>query len=249
MTKTFTPKPGDKWTRDEDVMLWVYRKDCAVVFSRTGFTAGPVTCRSAHETDLPTPDAHAQLREWGYEVSGDEKPITEARVKEIVAQMLAAQPTPAEVREAANVASDPKTEWVEVDNCRIQAVSVDGVVFAYMLRSPCGKLYLMADLTWKPLGGGDAVMVWDTQEKARAALAKAPPPPDVADFNGLKEAVAPKPTAERLLADLVEAWNATYPLEAKLPESVLPFVNSPALAAARGYLAREYFASTKGMVK
>lgn len=177
-SKTFVAKPGDKWTRDEDGMLWVYRKDCAVVFSRTGFTAGPVTCRSAHERDLPTPDALAQLREWGYEVTGeqlagDEQPITESRVREIVAQMLAAQPTPAEVREAAKVARDPKTEWVEVDNCRIQAVSVDGVVFAYMLRSPCGKLYLMADLTWKPLGGGDAVMVWDSQEKARQALAAA----------------------------------------------------------------------------
>jgi len=131
MTKPFTPKPGDKWTRDEDGMLWVYRKDCAVVFSRTGFTAGPVTCRSAHERDLPTPDALAQLREWGYEVSGDsvtstttpsgmvietrysfpgeyriEHPLTEDRVREIVAQMLAAQPTPAEVREAA-----PEPDW------------------------------------------------------------------------------------------------------------------------------------------
>lgn len=139
MSKTFTPKPGDKWTRDEDGMLWVYRKDCAVVFSRTGFTAGPVTCRSAHERDLPTPDAHAQLREWGYEVTCDavtstttpsgmvietryvfpgeyriDPPITESRVREIVAQMLAAQPTPAEVREAAKVASDPQTKWVDV---------------------------------------------------------------------------------------------------------------------------------------
>lgn len=111
MSKTFVAKTGDKWTRDEDGMLWVYRKDCVVVFSRTGFTAGPVTCRSAHETDLPTPDAHAQLREWGYEVTGeqlagDEQPITESRVREIVAQMLAAQPTPAEVREAA-----PEPDW------------------------------------------------------------------------------------------------------------------------------------------
>ena len=110
-SKTFVAKPGDKWTRDEDGMLWVYRKDCAVVFSRTGFTAGPVTCRSAHERDLPTPDALAQLREWGYEVSGeqpagDKQPLTEARVREIVAQMLAAHPTPAEVREAA-----PEPDW------------------------------------------------------------------------------------------------------------------------------------------
>ena len=111
MTKTFTPKPGDKWTKDTDGMLWVYRKDCAVVFSRTGFTAGPVTCRSAHEIDINTFAAHAQLREWGYEVTGeqlagDEQPITESRVREIVAQMLAAQPTPAEVREAA-----PEPDW------------------------------------------------------------------------------------------------------------------------------------------
>ncbi len=174
MSKTFVAKPGDRWTRTERNDHYLYRHGHCWYVSEKGLEFFPGgEYRASNETDLPTPDAHAQLREWGYEVSGDEKPITEARVKEIVAQMLAAQPTPAEVREAAKVARDPKTEWVEVDNCRIQAVSVDGVVFAYMLRSPCGKLYLMADLTWKPLGGGDAVMVWGSQENARQALAAA----------------------------------------------------------------------------
>lgn len=53
------------------------------------------------------------------------------------------------------------------------------------------------------------------------ALTKAPPPPNA------------EPDWRGLLAELVKAWDSTYPLEAKLPESVLPFVNSPALAAAR----------------
>jgi len=216
MTKTFTPKPGDKWTRYREQTLWLYRGEDAFVFhpGGHGLNDSPASLkgRSPIETALPTPDALAQLREWGYVVTGDElvtqtitpsgmvietryvfpgefkidPPITEARVREIVAQMLAAQPNPAEVREAIAIANDPNTKWHNI-----------------------------------------STKIVDPE----------------------KEAVAPKPTAERLLADLVEAWNATYPLEAKLPESVLPFVNSPALAAARGYLAREYFASTKGMVK
>ncbi len=136
MSKTFTPKPGDKWTRDGDGDLWLYRDKKCLLFNRGEVHESGGTFRFPGETDLPTPDAHAQLREWGYEVRGDaatstttpsgmvietryvfpgeyriDPPITEDRVREIVSQMLAAQPTPAEVREAAKVASDPNTKW------------------------------------------------------------------------------------------------------------------------------------------
>lgn len=150
--------------------------------------------------------AHAQLREWGYEVRGE-----------------ATRPTHGVTYGVSSCDAMP-----------------NGTVIETTYSLPIGY----ATFTALPES-----RVREIVREELAAQAKAPPPPDVdPDFNG-KEAVAPKPTAERLLADLVEAWNATYPLEAKLPESVLPFVNSPALAAARGYLAREYFASTKGMVK
>ena len=151
MTKPFTPKPGDKWTRDEDGMLWVYRKDCAVVFSRTGFTAGPVTCRSAHERDLPTPDALAQLREWGYEVSGDsvtstttpsgmvietryvfpgefkiDPPITEDRVWEIVHREMSRETSPVRIgQQQMSTAIDKLT--VRVERLESEATMDDGL--------------------------------------------------------------------------------------------------------------------------
>lgn len=117
MTKKFVAKPGDKWTHiPKDAILYRYREDECVFFRPTHNGVTQLR-RQSEETDLLTPDAHAQLREWGYEVSGDqpasdEQPLTEARVREIVAEMLAAHPTPAEVREAAKVASDPKTVWI-----------------------------------------------------------------------------------------------------------------------------------------
>lgn len=195
MSKTFVAKPGDKWTREGHRCLWLYRGESA---------------RGVDETDLPTPNALAQLRLWGYEVSGDEKPITEARVKEIVAQMLAAQPTPAEVREAAKVASDPNTKWhdvtePEVDHddwrakCKVwQPTPNSNIGEPWAAHSPSGKWSLSASSTghilgWDLVGGVFLGRNFKTEADARAALAKAPPPPDVDDFNGLKEAGAPEP--------------------------------------------------------
>ena len=120
MTKTFVAKPGDRWTREYENLLWLYRDGRNTSFRPTGMGEGADAWRSAKETDLPTPDALAQLREWGYVVTGDvaevkpssptilpfgwysqtiseanwagpafDPPITESRVREIVAEVLA----------------------------------------------------------------------------------------------------------------------------------------------------------------
>ena len=246
MTKPFTPKPGDKWTRDEDGMLWVYRKDCAVVFSRTGFTAGPVTCRSAHEIDINTFAAHAQLREWGYEVSGDsvtstttpsgmvietryvfpgeyriEHPLTEDRVREIVAQMLAARPTPAEVREAAKVARDPNTKWHNITTKIVdpkEAVAPEPVRWSDIYNTP-HSLRVAIDgpiMAVSPAWSGERVVIMDV-------------PANIA---------ATEPDWKGLLADLVEAWKQSYFSGTEAVDRVVNFNTSPALAAAREHLAR-----------
>lgn len=246
MTKPFTPKPGDKWTRDEDGMLWVYRKDCAVVFSRTGFTAGPVTCRSAHERDLPTPDALAQLREWGYEVSGDsvtstttpsgmvietryvfpgeyriDPPITEDRVREIVSQMLAAQPTPAEVREAAKVASDPNTKWHNITTKIVdpekEAVAPEPVRWSDICNTP-HSLRVAIDgpiMAKSPAWTGERVVIMDM-------------PANIA---------SPEPDWKGLLANLVEAVESANEADSQAA-SWFVLLGSSALAAAREHLAR-----------
>jgi hypothetical protein len=217
MSKTFVAKPGDKWTKHGKNYLWLYRDGRCRIASESGLHNWYASFRGQHETDLTTPDAHAQLREWGYEVSGDEKPITEARVKEIVAQMLAAQPTQAEVREviaivreAIAIANDPNTKWhdvtePEVDHddwrakCKVwQPTPNSNIGEPWAAHSPSGKWSLSASSTghilgWDLVGGVFLGRNFKTEADARAALAKAPPPPDVDDFNGLKEAGAPEP--------------------------------------------------------
>jgi len=113
VTKTFVAKPGDKWKRFTDGSGMVRYADNSEVrlIGRWGIDAA-VSASSVHgdPIDLPTPDALAQLREWGYVVTGDVaevKPlevnvclITESRVREIVAEMLAAKaPPPPDVAE------------------------------------------------------------------------------------------------------------------------------------------------------
>ncbi len=246
MTKTFTPKPGDKWKRFTDGSGMVRYADNSEVrlIGRWGIDAA-VSASSVHgdPIDLPTPDALAQLREWGYEVSGeqpagDKQPsrptilpfgwysetlcapnwegpvfypyITEARVREIVSEMLAAHPTPAEVREAIAIANDPNTKWhdvtePEVDHddwrakCKVwQPTPNSNIGEPWAAHSPSGKWSLSASSTghilgWDLVGGVFLGRNFKTEADARAALAKAPPPPDVDDFNGLKEAGAPEP--------------------------------------------------------
>lgn len=250
MTKTFVAKPGDKWTRDSGAgerRMWLYRDGRCRIASESGLHKWYASFRGQHETDLPTPDALAQLREWGYEVSGDsvtstttpsgmvietrysfpgdyriEHPLTESRVREIVAQMLAAQPTPAEVREAIAIANDPNTKWhdvtePEVDHddwrakCKVwQPTPNSNIGEPWAAHSPSGKWSLSASSTghilgWDLVGGVFLGRNFKTEADARAALAKAPPPPDVADFNGLKEAVAPEPDWKGLLEAVCDA--------------------------------------------
>ena len=223
MTKTFVAKPGDKWKRFTDGSGMVRYADNSEVrlIGRWGIDAA-VSASSVHgdPIDLPTPDALAQLREWGYVVTGDVaevKPlevnvclITESRVREIVAEMLAAHPTPAEVREAIAIANDPNTKWhdvtePEVDHddwrakCKVwQPTPNSNIGEPWAAHSPSGKWSLSASSTghilgWDLVGGVFLGRNFKTEADARAALAKAPPPPDVDDFNGLKEAGAPEP--------------------------------------------------------
>jgi len=257
MSKTFTPRPGDKWTKHGENVLWLYRGDTCWTFNKDGHglseSGAPAEARYKNETDLPTPDAHAQLREWGYKVTGDEKtsrptilpygwysetlctsnwagpafdpPLTEARVREIVAQMLAAQPIPAEVREAAKVASDPKTEWVELDDwqkkCKVWQPTPGDM---WAVHSPSRKCHLVLDdpligTGWYVSGEGYGIgRNFKTEADARAALAKAPPPPDV----------SPEPDWRGLLAELGDVCD-TIAREQPLGD----FKNHPALSSAR----------------
>jgi hypothetical protein len=311
MSKTFVAYPGDKWTRDAKLGLWLYRGDKCFFFSekesdidRDG--KGFNTYRPPHETDLPTPDAHAQLREWGYEVTGDavtstttpsgmvietryvfpgeyriDPPLTEARVQDIVArlekleltattdlrtrkivtevfaesrsrnehavptvivelgnvvrqivtEMLAttekpcvwyashshggplwafrsqqerdeavsakdsnlstwppSHSTPAEVREAAKMASDPKTEWVEVDNWQTKCYVCNKGGGWSKVFSPTGKWHLKIvkdtnTLEWEVNNPNNFVRYFMGEDHARKNLARAPLPPDVCEVD------------------------------------------------------------------
>lgn len=310
MTKTFTPKPGDKWKRFTDGSGMVRYADNSEVrlIGRWGIDAA-VSASSVHgdPIDLPTPDALAQLREWGYEVSGeqpagDKQPsrptilpfgwysetlcapnwegpvfypyITEARVREIVSEMLAAHPTPAEVREAIAIANDPNTKWhdvtePEVDHddwrakCKVwQPTPNSNIGEPWAAHSPSGKWSLSASSTghilgWDLVGGVFLGRNFKTEAEARAALAKAPPPPDVDEvgdgvpYGGKKyristkivdpkEAVAPEPDWKGLLKDLVGAISdadiahgGDGDTRTQQSNAWRKVYNSPALTAAR----------------
>ncbi len=94
MTKVIDVREGDRWTRQGQNWLWLYRGErCWAIHKDSHNLNGrgaPASERHAGETDLPTPEAFAQLRKWGYEVRGEEPPLTESRVREIFAEMLAA---------------------------------------------------------------------------------------------------------------------------------------------------------------
>lgn len=185
MNKVIDARAGDKWTKDRDGNLWLYRENenKCTMFNRRGEFSHRESYRFPYETDLPTHEAHAQLREWGYEVrDGDaptgrlaaptiEPPLTESRVREIVEEVLAAKakPTPGEVvvhatpfpqRSNPAPASDPKTVWPDVNANNIKK--------------------------WIDMAAEIAAT------NAAIAISKAPPPPDVSpepDWRGLLEAV------------------------------------------------------------
>jgi len=284
MTKTFEAKPGDRWTKyPPDTLMYLYRDGKCTFFreNRSGVTQSR---RQASELDLPTPDALAQLREWGYVVTGDVaevKPlevnvclITESRVREIVAEMLAAHPTPAEVREAIAIANDPNTKWHDVtepevdhDNwqtkCKVwQPTPNSNIGEPWAAHSPSGKWSLSASSTghilgWDLVGGVFLGRNFKTEADARAALAKAPPPPDVDEvgdgvpYGGKKyristkivdpkEAVAPEPDWKGLLKDLVGAISdadiahgGDGDTRTQQSNAWRKVYNSPALTAAR----------------
>jgi len=195
MTKTFEAKPGDRWTKyPPDTLMYLYRDGKCTFFreNRSGVTQSR---RQASELDLPTPDALAQLREWGYVVTGDVaevKPlevnvclITESRVREIVAQMLAAHPTPAEVREAAKVAGDPKTEWHNITTKIVdpkEAVAPEPVRWSDICNAP-HSLRVAIDgpiMAKSPAWTGERVVIMDVP----ANIASPEP-----DWKGLLERV------------------------------------------------------------
>jgi len=72
--KVIDMRAGDKWTKLGSA-LWLYRGEHAFIVTKKvhGLNDDPGLASDRHidETDLPTPEAHAQLREWGYEIRGE----------------------------------------------------------------------------------------------------------------------------------------------------------------------------------
>ncbi|MBU6149800.1 MAG: hypothetical protein KGR25_00010 [Chloroflexi bacterium] len=106
-SKVIDVRAGDRWTKDSgdnQHRMWLYRDGKCRCYTPS-HECNSIATREPHETDLPTPEAHAQLREWGYEVRGEDVAktlevnvalITESRVREIVREELAkAKPAPA----------------------------------------------------------------------------------------------------------------------------------------------------------
>lgn len=92
-SKVIDARAGDRWTRFRDGSGMVMRGLGGKVLLVGRHMLAPVEISessiSGELEDLPTPEAHAQLREWGYEVRGDvELNITESRVREIVDQVM-----------------------------------------------------------------------------------------------------------------------------------------------------------------
>lgn len=128
MSKVIDERAGDRWARFRDRSGMVMRDVGGNVLLVGRDMMEPVRISessiSGELEDLSTPEAHAQLRAWGYEVRGDdvptgrlasptiEPPLTESRVREIVEEVLAAKakPTPSEIDEAVRIANDPATE-------------------------------------------------------------------------------------------------------------------------------------------
>lgn len=245
MSKTFVAKPGDRWTREGNI-LWLYRDGRCRIATDHGFREWMDSFRTTRESDLPTPKALAQLRDWGYVVKGDE-----AEAKPSIPTSLLTPPplndkldsigfnalTPAEVREAAKVASDPKTKWVDVspddwrEKCRVWQPGgpiCEGNPFVFSVYSPTGKWCLAAletgkFLGWDLVGCGFFGRNFKTEEEARAALAKAHPPPDV----------NPEPDWKGLLGRLVKEIELVKE-ECKCDEDCWDMLlHSPYLAAAR----------------
>lgn len=249
--KVIDMRDGDGWTKDKDGVLWIYRGELSWPINSGGGgpSSGehpcPASYRYPHETDIPTPEAHAQLREWGYEVRGEEPegdygqimrgetpPLTEsrvreiveevlaershtghyshavddARVKEIVTGMLAARrglsidtvdQIVAETKEetrvkmlAARAKPAPTTDdWRA--RCRVWQPTPEDSWWA--VYSPSGKYAIHTDGGWAIKTNDYLGRNFDTESAARAALAKAPPPPDV----------SPEPDWRGLLAELV----------------------------------------------
>jgi len=351
--KVIDVRAGDRWTKDSDGDLWLYRGDRCFAVCKTGCgidSDGVESYRYPSETDLPTPEAHAQLREWGYEIRGEQQQHTtgfittspviggatwtlppnteptktlgervaaleselselkkdaedddaslyytlgfidtrqdnieariakleaviESRVREIVEEVLAAKPTPAEIDEAVRIANDPKTVWHDVNaddwraRCRVWQPTPDEKT-KWAVHSPSRKCHLVLDdpligTGWYVSGEGYGIgRNFNTEADARAALAKAPPPPDVADFNG-KEAVAPEPDWKGLLEAVCDAADFVIDTDETPERNCSCHIHPPcsdceeyagrrqaidelnaALAAAREYLAR-----TNGGVK
>lgn len=182
-SKVIYARAGDRWTKLGSA-LWLYRGEHAFVFTSKahGLNDAPdlASGRNKAETDLTTPEAHAQLREWGYEIGGDEsQPLTESRVREIVEEVLAAKAKPT-----------PEPDWLA--RCEIVPIMLDEGVFGYMLRTKDKAFYFTFSKEWVRLAPGCNARVFIDYEAASAALAKAPPPPDVSpepDWRGLLDAV------------------------------------------------------------
>lgn len=194
--KVVKARVGDRWTKDKNGNLWLYRENenTCRMFNRGREThvlttvPNVMTYRFPHETDLPTPEAHAQLRKWGYEVVdkvADMSPvtstvmpngtvietryslpggvatftaITESRVREIVEEVL-----------AAHITTIPKTKIVDPDpDWRARCVIMENALQEI-------KEY------WN--GSRNERAMHDACEHnvriAESALAAAPPPPDV----------------------------------------------------------------------
>ncbi|MBU6152059.1 MAG: hypothetical protein KGR25_11450 [Chloroflexi bacterium] len=170
MSKVIDARAGDRWTRFDKNVIVLYRdgKDCAVTKDEIG--AWSSALRTTQETDLPTSEAHAQLRAWGYEVRGDVEPaLTESRVREIVAEMLAAKVKP-------TAAPD---DWRA--RCRVWQPTPDNLRW-WAVHSPSGE-YALSKLIcdWRKMSVGynDYGRNFESEAQARSALAKAPIPPDV----------------------------------------------------------------------
>lgn len=100
-SKVIDVRAGNKWTKCSCGIggLYLYREEKCVLYITS---AESVVCDTPHrnscERDIPTPEALAQLREWGYEVRGEVPAktlevnvaiIPESRVIEIVESVLA----------------------------------------------------------------------------------------------------------------------------------------------------------------
>lgn len=225
MTKTFEAKAGDRWTR-LGRHLCLYRGLDVFVFNNRGHSLDDPPCRASDrnplETDLPTPDAHAQLREWGYEVRGDAEepsrptvlhlgwysdildtsnwagpefnpPLTESRVIEIVNNVLAKRShtghyshavDDARVREiVAGMLAEQVKPAPTPDDWRAKCRELQAALS--ILRDK-GKQFYNSEA---PEGAEFRAIMGFVYDTANNALAKAPPPPDVAepDWKGLLE--------------------------------------------------------------